>query len=196
MAFIYQKVLAGTHKIKAACKNTSTTLKKKSKCKALSTRGSLAMETLAQESSWISRSCRRPQASEVKPYSWTLLQQAAWKRSCSACPCKQWQIEMSPQIPHKKQMYTWSSLSAWRKGWGSSDTQLWRRKQNWALQWGSPASSSPRGHLVNVGCWGEPKLAVPSTRLTVAGSAACSFLDRPLAQALLWSQMCMQRGLT
>ena len=54
MAFIHQKVLAGTHNIKAACKNASTTLKKKSKCKALSTRGSLTMETLAQESSWIS----------------------------------------------------------------------------------------------------------------------------------------------
>lgn len=54
MAFIHQKVLAGTRNIKAACMNTSTTLKKKAKCKALSTKGSLTMETLAQKSSWIS----------------------------------------------------------------------------------------------------------------------------------------------
>lgn len=48
MAFIHQEVLAGTHLIKAACKNPATIPWEETKCRAWSTRRNLAVEILGK----------------------------------------------------------------------------------------------------------------------------------------------------
>lgn len=63
-----------------------------------------------------------------------------------------------------------------RRGSGSSDLQLWKKKQNRALQGGNPASCCPWGHLANTDRGEEPMLAGSST-----GHRRCCVLLAPSA---------------